>query len=990
EKQRVRAYIADRNCFGVDLNPIAVELGAISLWLNSLHGSEFSPWFGDQLHAGNSLLGARRAAYPPSLLSAKAQGDLWLNVKPEEIGWRHRLPVGHVWQWLLPAKDMANFDKDKSIAPFAKVSQDQIKDWRKGGFFKKLEPHEVKLVQKLSRIAEALFDQVAEDLAKTRTAANDEITLWPEKVMSGNKRMDFHEKARLNAHLIGADHATNTLPYKRLKTAMDAWCALWLWPLDKADVLPSRAEFLQGMAMILEGGFTVDGALVAPSVAEFADPAPDFLDLLEPDAPARDLFKATTKRQEGLFRETNVEALIENFDWLKIAVEVAERERFVHFDLIFADVLQERGGFDVIVGNPPWAQPAWDVAEALSTIEPAVAIRRMTAAEAFLESPKILVGPEKVRRFLREYVTDKTRGSTAGSKFFFPYSSVGASNLYKSFVDLSFRLISESGVISLIHQDGHWNDPKAGFFRAACAHRIRKRFHFRNQIKSKNFSEVDNNRTFSLNIYSSFKEEINFICMSNAFLASQIEESLGHDGSGEIPQLKKDDGSWDTRGHRGRIVTFDTRTMSAIKNFLEESGTPLDQTKIIHLHSINAVQALSAIAGVASLYAKKKKWQMRGIWVEGASGSGSRQIKKAMSHPDRIEECIISGSNFFVSNPFYKNARLPCRSNKDYTVVDTANVQVGFVPITNYVARSLDDDFFSEIPNCFWDHTKRHTDFFRVAVRKMIALGGERSLVACMLPRGLSHTDSVMSVCFSDNRDMLTAAALWSSLPYDYLVRLVARQNLHEGDLGVLPFPELPDAAIQRILLLNCLSGDYADIWNEFYGTLAETGWSRSDARLLPDFVIGKPAFWNPSCPVRSEYARRFAQIEIDVLVSQALGLSIEQLIDAYKVQFPVMRQYEESTWYDNNGRIVWTSSRGLPGVGWLDERGKSPSRANWEKVLADNPAELTCTAIENTLPGGQRPVTRHFAGPFTQCDRIEDYRHAWAHFERLNSAEAA
>ena len=180
---------------------------------------------------------------------------------------------------------MANFDKDKSITPFAGDAQEQIKAWRKGGFFKKLEPHEIKLVQKLSRVAEALFDQVAEDLAKTRAAANDEITLWPDKVIPGNKGLDFHAKEKLQAHLIGADHATNTLPYKRLKTAMDAWCALWLWPLDKADLLPSRAEFLQGMAMILEGGFTPDGSLAAPSVDEFADPAPDFLDQLEPDAP---------------------------------------------------------------------------------------------------------------------------------------------------------------------------------------------------------------------------------------------------------------------------------------------------------------------------------------------------------------------------------------------------------------------------------------------------------------------------------------------------------------------------------------------------------------------------------------------------------------------------------------------------------------------------------------------------------------------------------
>jgi hypothetical protein len=92
---------------------------------------------------------------------------------------------------------------------------------------------------------------------------------------------------------------------------MDAWCALWLWPLDKAGLLPSRAEYLQGMATILEGGFTADGALAAPSVAEFADPAPDFFDRLEPDAPASDVFKAAAKRQEALFRETNVEVQLQ-------------------------------------------------------------------------------------------------------------------------------------------------------------------------------------------------------------------------------------------------------------------------------------------------------------------------------------------------------------------------------------------------------------------------------------------------------------------------------------------------------------------------------------------------------------------------------------------------------------------------------------------------------------------------------------------------------
>src|SRR5262249_46382858 len=40
EKQRVKMFLADRNVFGVDLNPIAVELAGVSLWLNCIFGDE--------------------------------------------------------------------------------------------------------------------------------------------------------------------------------------------------------------------------------------------------------------------------------------------------------------------------------------------------------------------------------------------------------------------------------------------------------------------------------------------------------------------------------------------------------------------------------------------------------------------------------------------------------------------------------------------------------------------------------------------------------------------------------------------------------------------------------------------------------------------------------------------------------------------------------------------------------------------------------------
>nr|WP_319418090.1 DNA methyltransferase [Dermabacter jinjuensis] len=66
ELQKVKAYIALHNVYGVDLNPTAVELAEVSLWLDSMSSGLKAPWFGLRLRAGNSLIGARRATYAAS------------------------------------------------------------------------------------------------------------------------------------------------------------------------------------------------------------------------------------------------------------------------------------------------------------------------------------------------------------------------------------------------------------------------------------------------------------------------------------------------------------------------------------------------------------------------------------------------------------------------------------------------------------------------------------------------------------------------------------------------------------------------------------------------------------------------------------------------------------------------------------------------------------------------------------------------------------
>lgn len=132
EKQKVKMLLADRNVFGIDKNPIAMELAEVSLWLNCIYrdrqeieetnergqtwkrtveGGVFVPWFGLQLHCGNSLIGARRQVYRRQQVTGLHKGvaKKWHEAAPERVELGAELPNNAIFQFLLGDPGMANY-----------------------------------------------------------------------------------------------------------------------------------------------------------------------------------------------------------------------------------------------------------------------------------------------------------------------------------------------------------------------------------------------------------------------------------------------------------------------------------------------------------------------------------------------------------------------------------------------------------------------------------------------------------------------------------------------------------------------------------------------------------------------------------------------------------------------------------------------------------------------------------------------------------------
>jgi hypothetical protein len=1051
ELQKVRMYLADRNVFGVDLNPVAVELAEVSLWLNAIYGELDEqgnpvtdaqgqplparvPWFGYQLFAGNSLIGAHHQVYNAAALQKGAK-PAWHEEPPRRVTATAPRKPDEIWHFLLPDPGMAHYT-DKVAKALYLNDFERLKTWRKA-FTRPLESHEVARLQQLSQRVQELWQEHTEALARDRDRTEDALTVWPHKTtsvehgeaISREQKEDIRRQGLLNQD---GDYAT---PFRRLKLVMDYWCALWFWPITASTHLPSREEWWMEIGAILEGN-VVD--LAPQSSLDLQPTATEPPQHLVPEVQGSlmgfetQFSLAQAPEQKNLhdkFGQLRISKLRKHFPRIEKVEAVAEAQHFLHWELCFSDVLLQRGGFDLILGNPPWLKVEWNEAGILGEKNPVFAVRKISAsdlaklrAQVFEDFPGLQV-----------VWTEELQEAEGTQNFLnavqnYPLLKGVQTNLYKCFIPLAWSLNSPKGVTGLLHPEGPYDDPKGGRLRDTVYGRLRRHFQFVNELGL--FAEVHSRATYSINIYGPILSSPLFDTLANLFLPSTVDACYAQDGSGLTEGIKDSTGKRNTTGHRDRIVRVDETALATFARLYDEPGTPARRARLPALHAGALTRVLAKLANyprrlgdLGNDYVSTEMWHET---MQQKDGTIVRRSTSDAGFPASPEDWVLSGPHFFVANPCMKTPRKVCTEKGHYDVLDLEILPDDYLPRGNYWPMTDRTEYLRRTPRVNWaveGEAPRGliTEFFRYVNRRRMNSNNERTAIGTVIPIGVAHIDACFSIAFRYAFDLMAFSSGLSSLPFDFLIKSTGKGDMRGDLVGGLPLISPQARVSSRYLLLTALTTHYAPLWEEVFDPdFADQRWSQPDNPRLPQvFWQNLTRDWTRTCALRSDYARRMALVEIDVLVAQALNLTLEELLLIYRVQFPVMQGYERDTWYDIHGRIVFTNSKGLVGVGLPRKGSRSTPKTRvtipdgktregnfgWEDLWsypAEGPDEatfkqggtpkvpdgtvITQWVLDDTLPGGPRTVERTYTAPFARANREVDYRIAWAFFEQDNT----
>ncbi|MCX5581968.1 class I SAM-dependent DNA methyltransferase [Streptomyces erythrochromogenes] len=1021
EFQKAKAYIALHNAYGVDLNSTAVELAEVSLWLNTMHPGMEAPWFGLHLRRGNSLIGGRREIYSAEHL--KKGG--WLGTTPERFPLTEAasgLPSGSVHHFLLPAKEWGAVAAEKEAKALAPEEAKALAAWRKA-ITKSPSAKQTTRLQGLARRAEYLWQLVVRRLEISERDISRKIDVWGAEPEWLRQPVEAMQREDILEDLEAVD-----TPYWRLKTLMDAWCALWFWPVQEASLLDGTNPRYRHAAELAEQSAAYEVAVSDPEHDDAGvlmsweeDALPGFdtearqLSLTQEDVAKRRMGRrkeAITEQRRAVIPLANLddwldfaesllgtqdvpseslvaafESLTEltpyedalpdlmgmdrsywlesRFPWAANTNNVAAQQGFFHWELEFAQIFEE-GGYDLQVGNPPWVRPRWQEDVVLAELDPWFMLSdKPSVTEWRLRKTEAIEGPSADM----EYFLDELSGNVGGVSFLgapstYPLIAGTQPNLYRGFMCRTWASLNSRGSIGLVHPVTHFSGVQEGPLREETYRHLRFHAHFMNSLF---LFDIRDRNEFGINIYG-VKGPINFTHMSWLFTPETVIESSKHSGEGSAPGTKFNK-KWDTRPHFSRLVSVDEDRLIEWNRLAGNNDITPSQAALLYPVTTEEQGAITALSSVDERLGSYNPLISAGYHEKMGKEQGF--IKWSTQAPNALSDVVLQGPHFGGATPFNKQPNIPCRNKNDWSPWEHTKIPESVTPVSNYIRACDSAKFISE--QDVWNGLP-YSRYYRLAWRRMIPSSNERSLFAALIPPGPAHVNTVQSMALADNRLTVLNAGFWAALPLDYLLRITGRSDLQVAEAKKMPAPQpehpLASALLLRTLRLNCLTNAYTPIWQELFHPTwpAYEGWAHAWPVLAPlaGHLRGN---WVYDTPLRTEYERRAALVELDALVSVWLGITVDQLVAIYKSRYPVLSDYEAEMYFDANGRKVARNH---------NTYGHGQTKEAYPALLdhLDNPAST--------------PPPEGYAAPFYKADRETEMRAAHAHFSARLDAEIA
>jgi type I restriction-modification system DNA methylase subunit len=219
-KARLKRYIVERCVYGVDLDPLAVELARLSLWVETMDRTLPFSFLDHKLKCGNSLVGCwfdRFQDYPAMAWERKGGDE------------NHEKFIYHFREFVVTQGKKQGEFRQKGD----KWNQ-AIKDIKNSVVKKELKTLLESLMPGKPRLPYSNFKLPAQptEIHEEAQQIFQDLHGLPIDYSSEEQKENRYQKQFRESEAI-----------QLLKLAFDTWCAVWFWPGEEIEIAPTPARF---------------------------------------------------------------------------------------------------------------------------------------------------------------------------------------------------------------------------------------------------------------------------------------------------------------------------------------------------------------------------------------------------------------------------------------------------------------------------------------------------------------------------------------------------------------------------------------------------------------------------------------------------------------------------------------------------------------------------------------------------------------------------